>query len=604
MFIIILKGCDGLNRANIILKKFFGFDSFKQGQYEVIESILSRRDTFCILPTGGGKSICYQIPALLFEGLTIVISPLVSLMKDQVDSAKEIGITAEYINSTLSNEETDVIIEKLKNKDLKMLYIAPERLRSNYLISKLKNMDISQVAIDEAHCVSMWGHDFRKSYANIAPFISSLSKRPVVTAFTATATKNVIEDTIKLLELRNAYTFVGSFNRENLEMNVIREEDKLSFIISHIRENEDIAGIIYCNTTKDVDYLHAYINDRGYYASRYHGKMDNDDKNKNQEEFLSENSNLIIATNAFGMGIDKSNVRYVIHFSMPKNIETYYQEIGRAGRDGSYSRCYLLYAREDISTVEYLINTGVEMSRREIELKKLQKMIDFCEYDGCYRGFILNYFSNANKLSYCNACGNCLKDNSLRDFTVEAQKILSCVFRTKEKVGESVLVDILRGVRGPKVEQNAYYELSTFAIMTEYSSTLVRAIISELINQGYVDRKPKTRIMLSLNNRSVKVLKGQEKVYLKLEETATDICLDQELFKKFRILRKDLSVREGVKPYNIFTDNVLIDIVNNLPKDIDELKKIEGLGDEKIKKYGAFIRTILNDHAKLKKTKH
>lgn len=589
-----------MNRANIILKKFFGYETFKTGQYEVIENILNKSDVFCVLPTGAGKSICYQIPALLFEGLTIVISPLVSLMKDQVDNAKEIGITAEYINSTLTNEEADSIIEKLRSEELKMLYIAPERLKSNYFTSKLRQLKISQVAIDEAHCVSIWGHDFRKSYSNIAPFIKSLKKRPVVTAFTATATKEVIEDTKKLLELENPYTFIGSFNRENLELNVLNEEDKASFILSYIRENEETAGIIYCNTTKEVDALHNYINERGYYASKYHGKMSSEDKNKNQDEFLNENSNLIVATNAFGMGIDKSNIRYIIHSSIPKNIESYYQEIGRAGRDGSYSKCYLLYNTDDISKVEYLINVSVEMSRREIELRKLQKIVDFCEYKGCYREFLLNYFSQNNTLNYCNACQNCLKNKELRDFTVEAQMILSCVARTREKVGESVLVDILRGVRGPKVEQNRYYELSTFAIMVQYSSTLIRDIICELINQGYLDRKANTRIMVSLNERSWKVMKKSEKVYLKLKETSTDICLDQELFKKFRILRKDLSVRESVKPYNIFTDNVLIDIVNKLPKNIEELNMVEGLGEEKIKKYGAFIRTIINDYLKSK----
>ncbi|MGL4990134.1 MAG: DNA helicase RecQ [Sarcina sp.] len=589
-----------MNTASIILKKFYGFDSFKTGQYEVIENILLGNDTFCILPTGGGKSICYQIPALLFKGLTIVISPLVSLMKDQVENAKEIGIPAEYINSSLTLEETDKIIEKLKNESLKLLYIAPERLKSKYLVSKLKNLTISQIAIDEAHCVSMWGHDFRISYSNIAPFIESLPIRPVITAFTATATKEVINDTKNLLKLRKPFVFVGSFNRENLEINIVKGEEKLDFISSYIRDNEDKAGIIYCNTIKEVETLHRYLNDRGYYACKYHGKMETNDKNKNQEDFINENSNLIIATNAFGMGIDKSNVRYVIHLAISKSIEAYYQEIGRAGRDGINANCYLLYNEADIQTVEYLINTSVEINRRNYELVKLQKMIDFCEYKGCYREFILKYFSHNNVPDYCNRCSNCLNNNSLRDFTIESQKILSCVYRTKEKVGESVLVDILRGVRGPKVEQNEYFKLSTFAIMMEYSSTLIKDIIYELIKQDYVERKINTRSMLTLNEKSYKILKGNEQVFLKLEETGIDICLDQELFKKFRILRRDLSRRENVKPYNIFTDNVLIDIVNNLPNDLTKLKEIQGLGDEKIKKYGPFIRTIINDHIKTK----
>jgi ATP-dependent DNA helicase RecQ len=590
----------GMNRASIILKKFFGYDSFKQGQYEVINSILKGNDTFCILPTGGGKSICYQIPAILFEGLTIVISPLVSLMKDQVDSAREIGISADYINSALTLEESDSILEKIKNEEIKLLYITPERLESSFFVSKLKHINISQVAVDEAHCVSMWGHDFRKSYRNIEPFIKKLSKRPVVTAFTATATKEVISDTIKLLNLENPFSYIGSFNRDNLEISVLNEDDKLSFISSQVRENEDKAGIIYCNTTKEVDALHLYLNERGFYASKYHGKMDYKDKNKNQEEFLKEDSNLIVATNAFGMGIDKSNVRYVIHSSIPKNIESYYQEIGRAGRDGSRAECFLLYNRDDIATVEYLINTSVEMGRRESELRKLQKIVDFCEQKACYRSFILKYFSEENTLDYCNACSYCLHNNEIRDMTRESQMILSCIYRTKEKVGESVLVDILRGIRGPKVEQNRYYELSTFRIMPEYSGGMIRAILSELIKQGYLDRRENTRIMVKLNEKSIRILKGEEKVYLKIEESGTDICLDQELFKKFRILRKDLSVREDVKPYNIFTDNILIDIVNKLPETNEELTKIEGLQEEKIRKYGAFIRTIIRDYKKQK----
>lgn len=397
-----------MNKAMEVLEKYFGYNSFREGQSEIISNILRGRDSLCIMPTGGGKSICYQIPALIFNGITLVISPLISLMKDQVDSINDIGIKAEYINSTQSLDEIKEILKRCYDGEVKLLYIAPERLESEYFNKMLRKLWISQVAVDEAHCVSMWGHDFRKSYRYIAPFIKSLNVRPVVTAFTATATTEVRKDILNLLELINPYAYLGSFNRENLSICVHKEEDKAEFVKDYIRNHEEVSGIVYCATRKEVDALYYYLKERGIEVVKYHGGLKDDEKNYYQEEFLKDNFNVMIATNAFGMGIDKSNVRYIIHFTLCKNLENYYQEIGRGGRDGEKTECHLLYNREDIRTLEYLIYTTVGNTRKEIEIKKLQSMVDFCESDKCYRSFILNYFGDKDAKPYCNNCSNCL----------------------------------------------------------------------------------------------------------------------------------------------------------------------------------------------------
>ncbi len=497
--------------------------------------------------------------------MTIVISPLIALMKDQVDNLDYNGIPAQYINSSQSLEEIDNIILKCKSGEVKLLYIAPERLENEFFKKQLRRLNISQIAIDEAHCVSLWGHDFRKSYREIAPFINSLSNRPVITAFTATATEVVREDIIKLLELRNPYKYFGSFDRDNLIISVHIEEDKLEFVKDIIRENEGNAGIIYCATRKEVDGLYYYLKDLGYDVGKYHGGLkDNEkvyyqeeflkeninvmiatnafgmgiDKPKDlgydvgkyhgglkdnekvyyQEEFLKENINVMIATNAFGMGIDKPNVRYILHFTIPKNIESYYQEIGRAGRDGEISKCYLLFNRSDIRTLEYLIYTTASLNRKEVEISKLQRMIDLCESKECYRAFVLNYFGEQNARDYCNSCSNCLSNEELRDYTIEAQKILSCVYRSREKYGISVLVDVLRGMSGPKIASDGLNKLTTYGIMKDYSSKFIRDLIKTLLDLGYVDLKEGTYSMLKLNDKSYKVLKSGLKVICKLTD--------------------------------------------------------------------------------------
>ncbi len=582
-----------INKAMEILQKYYGYNSFKEGQYEIISNILNGVDTFCIMPTGGGKSVCYQIPALIFNGITLVISPLISLMKDQVDSINEIGLSAAYINSTQSLDEIKEILNNCYEGKVKLLYIAPERLESEYFNKMLRKLWISQVAVDEAHCVSMWGHDFRKSYRYILPFINSLRVRPVVTSFTATATKEVRKDILELLGLIQPYTYLGSFDRENLAIAVHKEEDKAEYVKDYIRAHEDESGIIYCATRKEVDALYYYLKERGLSIAKYHGGLKDDEKNYYQDEFLKDNYNVMIATNAFGMGIDKSNVRYIIHFSLCKNIESYYQEIGRGGRDGEKTECHLLYNRDDIRTLEYLIYTTVGNTRKEIEIKKLQYMIDFCEYDKCYRSYILEYFGDKNVKSYCNNCSNCLSNEELRDFTTEAQMILSCVYRSRERYGTSVLIDVLRGFTGPKIIQNHLNELTTFGIMKEYSSKFIRDLIKTLIDLGYVSLKEGTYSMLKLNPKSIRVLKSQEKVICKLSEDMEEKILNKELFNKLRLWRKDKANAQGIKPYIIFSDSTLMELANKSPQTKDELLSIRGMGEKKYEKYGEEILELI-----------
>lgn len=584
-----------MNKIFEILNKYYGYNSFRKGQYEIISNILRGRDSFCILPTGAGKSICYQIPALMFNGITIVISPLISLMKDQVDNLNSNGINARYINSTQKLEVSDEIIELCKKGEVKLLYIAPEKLENEFFKRKLRLLNISQIAIDEAHCVSMWGHDFRKSYGLIAEFIDNLRIRPVVTAFTATATEVVRKDVINLLKLRNPYIYIGSFDRENLEIKLYIEEDKLELVKDIIREREGESGIIYCATRKEVDGLYYYLKDLGYDVLKYHGGLKDSEKEFYQDEFLNENSNVMIATNAFGMGIDKSNIRYIIHFTIPKNIEGYYQEIGRAGRDGLSAKCYLFFNRADIRTLEYLIYTTVQLNRKEIEIKKLQQMIDFCETKECLRAFILRYFGEQNIREYCTNCSNCLSNDELRDYTIEAQKVLSCVYRSKERYGISVLIDVLRGMVGPKIINDKLNQLSTYGIMKDYSSKFIRDFIKVLIEYGYVSLRQGTYSMLQLNEKSYKILKSDLKVVLKLEADNEEKVLNNMLFNKLKLWRRDIAIQEGVKPYIIFSDATLIELCNKLPQNEEELLEIRGMGEKKFKKYGEKLIELLKE---------
>ena len=584
-----------MERPIKVLNRLFGYKEFRNGQFEIINNILKKRDSFCIMPTGGGKSICYQIPAFIFDGITIVISPLIALMKDQVDNINNIGIKAKYINSTNTLDEVKEIIDMCYLGKVKLLYISPERLKNNYFINAIKTLNISQIAIDEAHCISMWGHDFRKSYRDIDGFVRIFRNRPVVSAFTATATKEVLGDSIKLLNLNNPYIYKGSFDRENLEINVHKEIDKLEFIRDFLKENEEKSGIIYCLTRKEVEALYDYLNDLNFSVLKYHAGLSDSEKEYYQKSFFNDDKDIMIATNAFGMGIDKENIRFIIHFTFPKNIESYYQEIGRGGRDGEKAVCHLLYSRDDIKRLDYIVNLNYEFNRKEINIKKLNDMIKFCEYDKCYREYILNYFNEKDITPYCNNCSNCLNNEELLDITIEAQKILSCVYRTKELVGESVLIDILKGIRGPKIEEKGFYNLTTFGIMKGSSNKIIKEIIKSLIDTGYIDRKKGTYSMVKLNKKSINILKGKEKALVKLNPLDYT-PLDEELFRRFKILRKNLSNKESVRPYMVFSDTTIMDIIKISPRTIDELFSVKGLGEKKIFKYGEAIINLINSY--------
>ena len=580
-------------KAYHALKKFYGYESFRVGQLDIINTILNKRDVFCLMPTGGGKSICYQIPAILFEGITLVISPLISLMKDQVDALRESGISGVYINSSLKNDEIKEILKDASLGMYKLIYIAPERLESNYFRNMILDLNISHIAIDEAHCVSEWGHDFRKSYRYIKPFYEKLKNRPVISAFTATATEEVRKDSIDLLGLKNPYMYLGDINRPNLKIEVLKEIDKEEELKTIIKSHEDESGIVYCASRKEVEIIYDRLNYLGYSVLKYHAGMKDEDKDKSQEDFLFEKKNVMIATNAFGMGIDKSNIRFIVHVTIPKNLETYYQEIGRGGRDGESCDCYLFYLRDDIRRVEFLINKSSGINRREIALRKLQAMVDYAETHDCYREFILKYFNNKYKMSFCNNCTNCLNRDDIRDFTREAQIILSTVFRTREKFGISVLVDILRGIKGPKIIQYNLDKITTFSLMKEFSSKFIKDLIKGLIDLGYVNLKPGTYSMLVLNNRSIKVLKSEEKVFMNPIKGEDEI-INKELYNALKSWRRIKAVKENIRPYIIFSDSTLIDISNKKPKVQEDLMNIRGMGEKKFEKYGEELLKLIN----------
>lgn len=585
-----------LNKARQILQKFYGYEDFRPGQKKVVESLLNRNDTVAIMPTGAGKSICFQIPALLFEGVTLVISPLISLMKDQVDSLRQLGIAAVYINSSVSKAQLYKDLQDISAGFYKIIYIAPERLTSEYLPDSFKNLNISMVAVDEAHCLSQWGHDFRPSYRNILNFTNLLRIKPIISAFTATATPEVKTDIINLLGLKQPNVFVTGFDRPNLYFSVLRGEVKDKFVIDYVKKHQDEAGIIYVGTRKDVDALQVLLEIKGIKAGRYHAGMTDEERNQMQEDFLYDNLSVMVATNAFGMGIDKPNVRYVIHYNMPKNMEAYYQEAGRAGRDGLSGNCILLYSPQDTQLQKFLISKSTESEiRQQLEYKRLQSMVDYCHTPQCLRAFILHYFGEFDVEEHCDNCSNCKLEGELIDITIDAQKVLSCVYRMHERFGVKMIAEVLKGSKSAKVKQFNFERLSTYGLMKERKLKDISDLILRLSAMQYLDITESQYPVVTLNELSWQVLRGQKKVWQKMV-IVKKAKAKGELFEALRSLRKELATKEKLPPYMIFSDATLTQMATDKPTDLELMKNIRGVGEFKLQKYGEKFLTVIKSY--------
>ncbi len=599
-------------KSEDILKKYFGYDSFRDGQKTIIDEILNKNDVLGIMPTGAGKSLCYWVPALMMDGITLVISPLISLMQDQVKSLIQSGIKAAYINSSLTSNQISLALNYARNYKYKIIYVAPERLLTPEFLNFAQSVNISQVTVDEAHCISQWGQDFRPSYTDIKEFVSILSNRPVVSAFTATATEKVKDDVISLLNLNSPLTLITGFDRNNLFFEVKQSQNKLFDLLHFLNDKKEESGIVYCSTRKNVEHVYEELKNKGYSVLKYHAGLSQFERQQNQDDFLFDRVKIMVATNAFGMGIDKSNVNFVVHYNMPKDLESYYQEAGRAGRDGSKAHCTMLYSPQDVITQKFLIENGrdafyeSEEQEKELKAKDYQKLKDITFYsttNNCLRNYILNYFGETSQ-NYCANCSNCTTNFETIDITDDAKKIISCIISVKSKFGKSTIVEILKGSKNMKISQFNFDNLPLYNSSASSISRL-RTIIDYLILNEYIMQTDSQYPTLYLNEKSedflnsemsisMKIAKEKDKPTLSRSSSASSLSSDkQELFETLRELRAKIAKGQGVPAFVIFTDATLIDICTKTPTTKSEFREIIGVGQAKLDKYGdKFIEEI------------
>ncbi|MTG95891.1 DNA helicase RecQ [uncultured Veillonella sp.] len=592
-----------------MLETYFGYTSFRPAQEAPIASLLRNEDVIGIMPTGAGKSICFQIPALCKSGLTIVFSPLISLMKDQVDGLLVQNIPAALINSTLTQAEFNKTMYEVRSGKIKLLYIAPERLGSNFFCNVLRALPIAQVIVDEAHCISEWGHDFRPSYRLIGEWLNSLPKRPIVGAFTATATKYVENDIKKLLGLDNANVYVTGFDRPNLSFSVIRTPKRMDYVVHYVRQHDNENGIIYCATRKDVDRVYENLTRAGIKVGHYHGGLSDEVRREMQNAYADDKLQVMVATNAFGMGIDKSNVRYVLHYQMPRNMESYYQEAGRAGRDGAPAECILLYSGQDVQVHKYLIEQSIETpERQEVELRKLQSMIDYCFCSNCLRKYMLNYFGESTVWTTCDNCSSCKGSGDKVNVTKEAKAIFRAIMGTDERYGASMITSIVRGDRTDRIMRAGHDALPVFGLLSNVDEKSIKGLIQQFVASGYLRSSSGKYPVLSLTAGAEEVLAGHKEV----EEIRQHVSVPSRtsrststpsrgkssfgsggLFEHLRQHRKRLAEEAGLRPYLIFPDTVLIDLANLRPTTLGEFGNVKGVGEAKLKKYGlSFLQAI------------